>query len=97
MARPENRDLIGLGYPVTADPMTCDGQQWIAANFDAAKRWTRTCWRIRIRSRSTRRTKPELLRDNGIRFSDNGREPQSAPVLISGQGFSIAVAASVTG
>lgn len=39
MARPENRDLIGLGYPVTADPMTCDGAQWIAANFDAAKRW----------------------------------------------------------
>ena len=39
MARRENRDLIGLGYPVTADPMTCDGQQWIAANFDAAKRW----------------------------------------------------------
>ena len=40
MARPENRDLIGLGYPVTADPMTCDGQQWIEANFAAAKRWT---------------------------------------------------------
>jgi len=39
MASPANRDLIGLPYPVTIDPMTCDGQQWIAANFDAAKRW----------------------------------------------------------
>ncbi len=39
MAKPENRDLIGLGYPVTADPMTTPGDQWIAANFDAAKRW----------------------------------------------------------
>ena len=39
MATAENRDLIGLGYPVTADPMTCDGNTWIQANFDAAKRW----------------------------------------------------------
>lgn len=39
MAKPANRDLIGLASPVTADPMTCDGQQWIQANFDAAKRW----------------------------------------------------------
>jgi len=39
MAKPANRDLIGLGYPVTADPMTCDGNTWIQANFDAAKRW----------------------------------------------------------
>jgi hypothetical protein len=39
MATAENRELIGLGYPVTADPMTCDGGQWIAANFNAAKRW----------------------------------------------------------
>ena len=40
MATAENRDLTGLGYPVTADPMTCDGQQWIEANFAPAKRWT---------------------------------------------------------
>ena len=39
MAKPENRDLIGLGYPVTADPMTVRRPAWIAANFAAAKRW----------------------------------------------------------
>jgi hypothetical protein len=40
MATPPNRDLIGLDSPVTVDPMTCDGNSWIQAIFDAAKRWT---------------------------------------------------------
>ena len=39
MVKPANRDLAGLPYPVTVDPMTTPGDQWIAANFDAAKRW----------------------------------------------------------
>ena len=39
MAKPENRDLIGLTYPVTADPMTCSRRTMDSANFDAAKRW----------------------------------------------------------
>jgi hypothetical protein len=39
MATAENRDLIDLPYPVTADPNLCDGQQWIAANHQAAQRW----------------------------------------------------------
>jgi hypothetical protein len=37
MATAENRDLIGLHHPVAADRWTATGQQWIKANFDAAK------------------------------------------------------------
>ena len=50
MAKRENRDLIGLGYPVTADPMTCDGEQWIAGEFRRRQALARTRWRKRIRS-----------------------------------------------
>jgi hypothetical protein len=39
MAKPANRELIGLDYPLAADPKTCDGLTWVRANFDAAKRW----------------------------------------------------------
>lgn len=39
MATAENRELIGLNPQPAADRFTSDGRQWIAANFDAAKRW----------------------------------------------------------
>ena len=82
MARPENRDLIGLPYPVTADPMTCDGSNG-SQRISTPRSVGKNPMAQRIRSRSTGSTEPGLSRDNGIRFAENRREPQSAAATAS--------------